>query len=320
MRKSLCAALIACAVCAFAPAAFAGEAFPTKPVKIIVPFAAGGAADMTTRLAAQVAEKYLGQPIAVENRAGGGGVSGLSAGAKAAPDGYTLTQVGPSSITNPLTKKTDFTSDSFVPIVCMVYEAETIATKTSQFKDFESLIAFSKANPKKLKVSVSGAQASDHITVLMLNKLAGIEWVVVPYNGSAPAIAAFLGGHVDLTVVGPSELSEQVRKGDVTYPVTFAKTRLSGFPDVPTAKEKGVNLVMGPWRGLVAPKGVPEERIAIIEDAFMKAFRDPAFAEAYSKADLPPDTWMDRKGFTDLFEDQKVVLAEVVKETQSPAK
>lgn len=296
---------------------YAEDHFPDKPIKIIVPYAAGGAADMTTRLAAQVAEKYLGQPIAVENRAGGGGVSGQSTGAKAAADGYTLTEISPSVITNPITKKTDYTADSFIPIVLMVNEAETVATKPGQFKDIESLISFSKENPKKIKVGVSGAMNSDHLAVLLFNKMTDTEWVVVPFNGSAPAMASFLGGHVDVTIVGPSELSEQVRAGEVIYPVTFANKRLSGFSEVPTGKEKGINLVIGPWRGLAAPKGTPEDRVNIIADAFVKAFNDPAFTEAYEKADLPADTWSDRKDFTEIYENQKISLAEVIKSAKS---
>ena len=125
-------------------------------------------------------------------------------------------------------------------------------------------------------------------------------------------MTAMLGGHVDLTTVSPSELSEQVRSGEVNYLITLAAARLAEFPDLPIASEKGVDVVDGPWRGIVVPKGTPEDVIAKIEDAFVKAFHDPEFTEAYTKAGLPADMWMDRKGFTEMFKKQQEEIAAVV--------
>lgn len=315
MKKFTCAMLVLCAVLILVPSHLFAADFPTKPVKIVVPFAAGGAADMTTRLAAQIAEKYLGQPITVENRPGGGSVTGITAVYKSRPDGYTLCQVGPSFIIGPLTKKTSYTANDFTPIVNMVYEPETIAAKSDRFKDWASLEAYSKANPGAIKIGVSGAMASDHLAVLRVLKKTGLNWVCVPTNGSSQAITALLGGHVDLTIVSPSELSEQVRSGEVSYIFTLAPKRLALYPDLPTGKDLDIDVVDGPWRGLVAPKGTPEEALKAIEDAYMKAFADPAFKEAYAKADMPADMWMNRKDFTALVEQQKIDIAEVIKET-----
>ena len=314
MNRRIFALLVATAAFLVPACGFAAD-YPGKPVKIIVPFAAGGAADMTTRLAAKVAEKYLGQPLAVENRPGGGGVTGYAEVAKSRPDGYTLSEVGPSVVIAPLTKKTNFTIDSFTPIVNMVYEPETIACLSERFKTWEELVASSQANPGGVKISVSGAMASDHLAVLRVLKKSGLKWICVPTNGSSQAITAMLGGHVDLTIVSPSELSEQVRSGQVAYLLTLAPKRLEEYPELPIAAEKGIDVVDGPWRGLVAPKGTPEEVVAAIEAAFLKAFADPEFVEAYGKAGLPASMWMNRADFTALVDQQKVDIAEVIAET-----
>ena len=305
------ASLLAAALMLIPAAGFAAD-YPTKPVRIVVPFAAGGAADITTRLAAKIAEKYLGQPVTVENRPGGGGATGYSEVARSRPDGYTLSEVGPSVVIAPLTRRTNFQTESFTPIVNMVYEPETIACLSKRFKSWEELVEFSKANPGSIKVSVSGAMASDHLAILRVLKKTGLKWVVVPTNGSSQAMTAMLGGHIDLTTVSPSELSEQVRSGEVNYLITLAAARLAEFPDLPIASEKGVDVVDGPWRGIVVPKGTPEDVIAKIEDAFVKAFHDPEFTEAYTKAGLPADMWMDRKGFTEMFKKQQEEIAAVV--------
>ena len=309
--------LLAVAALCLTPVAALAADYPSKPVKIIVPFAAGGAADITTRLAAKVAEKYLGQPITVENRPGGGGATGYQEVARSRPDGYTLSEVGPSVVIAPLTRNTPFKTESFTPIVNMVYEPETLACLTSRFKTWEELVEYSKANPNTIKVSVSGAMASDHLAILRVMKKTGLQWVVVPTNGSSQAMTSMLGGHVDLTTVSPSELSEQVRAGDVTYLLTLASKRLVEFPNVPIATEKGVDVVDGPWRGIVAPKGTPDEIIARIEYVFLKAFNDPEFTETYTKAGLPADMWMNRKDFTEMFEQQQKDIAAVVAEVEA---
>ena len=156
--------------------------------------------------------------------------------------------------------------------------------------------------------------ASDHLAMLRAMKKTGLKWVVVPTNGSAQAMTQMLGGHVDLTVVSPSEMSEQVKSGEVSYLITFAAKRLDDYPNVPTGYDKGVDMTEGSWRGLVAPKGTPEEVIARIEYTFLKAFNDPEFAEAYNKAGLPPNMWMNRADFTKHVENQKKDLAAVTAE------
>lgn len=295
-----------------------GAEWPTKPVKIIVPYAAGGAADLTTRLAAQVAEKHLGQPIVIENRAGGGGVTGQSMGAKAKPDGYTLTEVSPSVITNAITKKIDYSPDSFIFIVNMLQDIEAIAVKSnSNITTIEDFVKFAKANPKKLRVSVSGANNSDHLTALIFAQTVGFDWTIIPFNGAAQAITAFLGGHVDVVIAGPAELAEQVRSGEVKYIVAFSEKRMADFPDIPTAREKGFDIVQGPWRGIAAPKGTPEEVVKKIESAFMQAFKSKEFVDAYRKADLFVDTFQNRADFNVLVAKQKVQLAKLLKDIEA---
>lgn len=290
------------------------DTFPSKPVKLIVPFAPGGAADMTARFSSKVAEKYLGQPIVIENRGGGGGVTGTSAGAKAKPDGYTLTLFVPGGVLNTFLKKVDYTVDSFEPIVRVVQESDVIAAHKSEFTDVAALRKYALSHPGAVKIGVSGALIYDHLEALIFAKTIGVNLTPVPFNGSAPAIAAFLGKHVSLCSVSFAELSEQVKAGEVVFLCVLSEKRVPEQPNVPTAKELGYNIVMGPWRGIVAPKGTPEDAIQKIEAAYMKAFQDPEFKAAFDKAGLPSDTWSDRNAFKELVKKQTVELQQVIKE------
>jgi len=295
-------------------------AYPTKPVRLIVPFAAGGAADMTARLSSKVAEKYLGQPIVIENRAGGGGVTGTQAGASAAADGYTLTLFVPGGILNTYLKKVNYTVDSFAPVVQIVQEFDVIAAHKDRFADLAALKAYAAANPGAVKIGVSGALIYDHLEALIVAKAMGVELKPVPFNGSAPAIAAFLGKHVDLCSVSFAELDQQARAGDVAFLCVLAEERFPDHPDVPTAKELGYNVVMGPWRGIVAPKGTPEEVLDTIADAYVKAFNDPEFKANFEKAGLPTDSWLPRAEYTRVIKEQAEALKEVVKEATADKK
>ncbi len=308
MKKFL-AAIVLCAALASAACA----AYPEKPVRVIVPSAAGGAADRTVRLSSKVAEKYLGVPILVENRPD---VRGTLAGATAAPDGYTLTQIGPGTVLNTFLKKVGYTVDSFVPVVQMVKEYDVIAAHKSQFANLASLKDFALANPASVRVGVSGALIFDYFEVLLLAKSMGVEFSLVPFNGSAPAVAAFLGDHVDLCNVSFGELEEQVRAGDAVYLCVLAEKRDANFPDVPTAKELGYDVVSGPWRGLAAPAGTPEDVLNAIADAYVKAFNDPEFKAAFEKAGMPADTWLGRAEFTDVYKGQAEVLKALVEEAR----
>lgn len=316
--RSVISVLAAAVLVALSAGVCFSAEWPSKPVKIIVPYSAGGAADISTRLAAQTAEKYLGQPIVIENRAGGGGVTGQSMGAKAKPDGYTLTEVSPSVIVNPLIKKVDYTADSFVYIVNMLQDIEAIAVKAdSKITTFEDFLKYAKANPKKIRIGVSGANNSDHLTAVLFAGVANFEWTIVPFNGAAQAITSFLGGHTDAVVAGPGELAEQVRSGEVKYIVAFSEKRMADFPDIPTAREKGYDIVQGPWRGIAAPKGTPEEIIKKIETAFMKAFKSKEFIDAYRKADFFVDTYQNRAEFNALIEREKVQLPKLLKRIEA---
>jgi len=293
----------------------AAASFPNKPVKIVVPYSAGGAADLTTRLTAKVAEKYLGQPIVIENRGGGGGVTGQNIGANAKPDGYTLTEVSTSTILNPLTKKVNYTSDSFTYIANMVQDIETIViNKDEGIKDYDAFVKFAKAHPKAIKVGVSGSYNSDHLAAIIWAEKAGIELVYVPFNGSAKANAALLGGHVNMVLASPAELSEQEKAGEVVYIASMGAKHFPDYPGLPTLKDKGIDLVMGPFRGLAAPAGTPDEIIAVLEKAFTQALNSEELHDAFIKAGLPADTHLNRKDFVEMVDSYKVIYKDFVEE------
>ncbi len=301
-------------IAALATAACA--AYPTKAVRLIVPYAAGGAADMTARLSSKVAEKYLGQPIVVENRAGGGAVTGTQAGASAKPDGYTLTLLGPGSILNTYQKKVNYTVDSFVPVVQIVQEFDVIVAHKDQFPDLAAMKDYAAAHPGAVTIGVSGALVYDHLESLIFAKALGVELKVVPFNGSAPSMAAFLGKHIDLASGSFAELESQAGTGEIAFLCVFAEKRFPDHPDVPTAKELGYDIVSGPWRGIAAPAGTPDDVLNTIADAYVKAFNDPEFKEYFGKAGLPYDSWLPRAEFTELVKEQAEVLKKTIEEAK----
>jgi len=287
--------------------------FPNKSIKVIVPYNAGGSADLTTRLACKVAEEYLGQPIIIENRSGGGGVTGQSLGAKADPDGYTLTEVSSSVILNPLTKKVDYTADSFDYIANMCSDSEMIfIKKDAPFDSFETFVEYAKANPGKVRVGNGGTLNSDHLSAIMVEDLTGIEVTHVPFEGGAKSEVALLGGHIDCIIGNPSDLIDNYKNGEVGAIAIMSEERNSDYPDVPTFKEKGFDLVQGPFRAIAAPKGTPKEIIDILEVAFLKALSSDELIAEYDKAGIPSETYLDAKGLTERVEFIKEKYAEII--------
>lgn len=291
--------------------------FPTEPIKLIVPFDPGGAQDITARFVAEHAEKHLGQPIVIENRGGGGGVTGQSLGAKQKPDGYTLTSVSPSVIINPLTKTVDYDADSFEYIVSMVVDTDIIFTKNeAPFNDLESLIKYAQENPGKVKMGNTGTMNSDHLSALTFEKATDAIVTHIPFEGGAKLKAALLGGHIDVVVANSSEFFEEFKSGQVAAIGVMAADRLPDYQDIPTLKEKGYDIVGGPFRAIAAPKGTPPEIITILEEAFMKALSSEELQEDFIKAGIPANTHAGYEQFNEQVEFYKENYAEIVKQVQ----
>jgi len=254
--------------------------FPAKEVQVIIPWAAGGATDLIFRAVAATTGKYLGKAVIIVNRPGGGGAVGYTEGAKAAPDGYTLTTAVTPLTILPHQVSTAFTYRDFEPIINVVDDPSMFLVRSdAPWKSLKEFIDYAKKNPEMITVGNSGAGGGVHLVALAFEKAAGVKFNHIPFSGGGPSVTALLGGHVNAVSVSPPEGIPQVQAGKLQIIALFAEKRFGMFPNVPTVKEQGINFVMGMWRGLAAPKGTPADVIRKLHDAFKKGMEDPAFTQ-----------------------------------------
>lgn len=243
--------------------------YPKKPIKIINPFSAGGPADNTSRILASHAEEIVGKSIVIENRDGGGGSIGQTAGVTAKPDGYTLTLITSSIVSNPIFNNVSYTHEDFVPIIMTVNDPFFLVVgKDAPYDDAESFLTYAKENPGKINVGVSGAQTVPAFTSKELAEVADIDITTVPFDGEALAVAAVAGGHIDALIGNYSGFESQLKSGAMKAILLFDTERSDLIPDAPTASENGLDIVSGSWRGFAAPKGTDPKIIEFLHDKF----------------------------------------------------
>jgi tripartite-type tricarboxylate transporter receptor subunit TctC len=271
------AATVAAGTLATGPAA--AQAFPTKPVTIIVPFAAGGTTDILARVIGEALKKELGQPVVIDNRAGAGGNIGGALAAKATADGHTLFMgtVGTHAINASLYKKMPFDHvKDFAPLtrVAMVPNL-LVANPARPYNNVKELIAYAKANPGKVSFGSSGNGSSIHLSGELFNSMAKVDMIHVPYKGSAPAVTDLVGGQIDIMFDNMPSAIQHVRSGRLkALAVTTAK-RSPELPNVPTIAEAGVpGYEATSWFGMFAPANTPAPVVAKLNAALVKVLSD----------------------------------------------
>lgn len=277
MKKAIVFFLAGC-VCLWSQATLAAGKYPEKPITMIIPWDAGGGTDLVHRTAAKYAEKYLKQPIIIVNKPGAGGVIGSKAVEDATPDGYTLGGITSTVLLTQYTAPNPTTWSKYEPIFTVTYDPGAMAVgKDSKWKSLKDMIAYAKANPKKVKVGNAGIGALHHLFAIALETEAGVRFHHIPYKGAGAAKVALLGNEVDVVSADTVAFYAQVVSGELRFLGIAADERFSGFPDTPTYKEQGVPLTIGMWRLVVAPKGTPKEVIKTLEDAYSKVMKSPEF-------------------------------------------
>ena len=239
------------------------QAWPSRPITMYVPFPAGGPSDMFGRILARGMGAQLGQQVVVENKSGLGGVTGVDALAKAAPDGYTIgmNSAGPSSIAPFILPKMPFEDKDLVLLTPIALVQELIACSARlPVKTIQELIAHARANPGKVNYASSGTGSITHLAGELFKTAAGLDIVHVPYRGAAPAVQDLLAGQVQMTVLDVSVLLPHIRAGNIKALAVTSKTRSALLPDVPTTAEVGLPTVLSDnWYGLCAPAAVPKD-------------------------------------------------------------
>jgi len=251
----------------FAGPVLSQEQWPTKPVRWVIPYAAGGFSDIRARKIGVDLARLLGQPVVVENRAGAGGVVGTDAVAKAAPDGYTIGMgnLAPLAVNLSLMKKLPYDPSKDVQAVILLEKGPLILTAGPGLKanSVAELIAYAKANPGKLTFASSGIGGAHHLSGEMLRQRTGIDIVHIPYKGGAPAAADVMAGHVPMMFELGYAALPSVRAGKVRALAVTSTTRMALLPDVPTLAEAGLpGFESTNWQGVIVPAGTPR---AIVE-------------------------------------------------------
>ena len=260
------------------------QAYPAKPLNIIVPFTPGGAVDTTIRIISEEAEKSLGQKILVINKPGAGAAEGQGFVARSKPDGYTLLAMTSSVVTNTLTKKVDFTIDSFETVTLYNFDPEVMFVYSgSPYQNLEDLINQGKKEPV-LHVT-PGHSTSHHVASLILEKKTGTKFKYVHTKGGTEQIPMVAGGHGVCMLGVWGEARSMVEQGKLRALGVMSRERDPRFPNIPTFKEKGWDIEYGAWRGISGPKGVPQDIIQKLHAVFKKALETPEVKDKFKKAD-----------------------------------
>ncbi len=276
-----------CAGALMAGASAQAADYPTKQIEMIVPYAAGGGTDLVARAFADTAKKYLPQPIGVVNKTGGAGAVGLSEIVSSRPNGYKIGLGTAELAMLPHMGLVQFSATDFVPVARLNADPAAITVQIdSPWKTYEDFIAYAKANPGKVRIGNSGTGAIWHLAAAALEDKTGVKFNHIPYDGANPAVTALLGGHIEAVTVSPAEVISHVAAGKLKVLAIMTDQRLPKFSDVPTLKERGVDLSIGTWRGVVAPKGTPQDIVDVLREAAKKTSEDPAFKEALDKMNL----------------------------------
>jgi len=283
MRRAI---LLGVALCVFAGIAQAQQ-FPTRPVTLIVPWPAGGSTDIGMRALASATEKHLGQPIVIENRPGAAGTLGPSnMAANARADGYTVAQLPITVFRIPFIQKTTFdpTKDFTYVIHVTGYTFGVVVKADAPWKTFQELLDYAKANPGKLNYGTPGAGSSLHITMEQIAKLKGVKWTQVPFKGVADSMNALLGGHIDVTA-DSTGWAGAVEGGQARLLVTWGANRTKNWPNVPTLRDVGIDMVSNSPFGIGGPKGMDPAVVKILHDAFRKGMEEQSYKDSMAKLD-----------------------------------
>lgn len=306
------------AAAAAASPAFA-QAYPTKPITVIVPFAAGGPTDVIARLIGDHMSRTLGQQILVENVGGAGGTTGMTRVATAAPDGYTLGvgNMGTQSAAPALYPNLKYDpATSFDQISILNYTPQTIVSKKDiAAKDLKELLAYLNANQDKISYGHAGVGSISHVSGTLFNAQLGLKPALVAYRGTNPALQDLVAGKIDYMVDQSLNVIPQIKSGTIKAYAVAAPARLKSLPDVPTTKEAGLDFIFSAWNAMVAPKGTPADIKAKVLDAVSKALDDPAIQQRYEELGSTGPVGADRgpAGLQKLIESEVARITPVLK-------
>jgi tripartite-type tricarboxylate transporter receptor subunit TctC len=278
------AAALAAAALSMAPGGAQGQAYPSKPIKIVIPFVAGGSSDIVGRAVGSKFQELLGQPAVVENKPGANGAIAAEFVAKADPDGYTLLvgSIGVFSINTALFKDLRYNPlRDFAPVTLAVTTPNALVARSDlPANSVKELIDYAKKSPGKLSYCSSGTGSSDHLTGEVFKQDAGISAVHVPYKGGAACQTDIMGGQIDFSFQNLGAVTNYIKGGKMKALALTAKARNPQLPNVPSAPEAGVpNLIVTSWQAVAVPAKTPREIVMRLNDAAVRTLRSPEVLE-----------------------------------------
>jgi tripartite-type tricarboxylate transporter receptor subunit TctC len=273
--------LIGCLICMLGFGFASAQGYPSKPVRLIVPFPPGGSTDLVARSITPALGELLGQQIVIEYKGGAGGSIGTAEAARSAPDGYTLLIVWDTRAVNHHLYKVQYDFfKSFEPISQLV-QAPGILVAHPGFppSSVRELIDYAKANPGRVTYGIAGTGSSGHLAAVRFSQLAGVQITAVNYKGGGPLANDILGGHVNLTFGTLALWEQHLRSGKLKGVAVLAKARVAQFPDLPAGTETVPGFESRTWFGLLAPAGLPKEVLARVHRDLLRALADPQVKE-----------------------------------------
>lgn len=290
--------------------------YPRRPITMIVAYSPGAATDTQARIFAKYTEEILGQPLVIKNVEGAGGQVGWNEFSNVEPDGYTLAAYNlPHILAQPLVKDTEYTRETFDPIMNWGWDPTVFAVREdSPYESLEDLLEEAKKRPGEVSIGKAGLYIGHHFLILQVKEKTGVEFNQMPYPGASDAVAALLGGHIDVVSGNLSDMHRLADDGEVRILAVATKERHEFEPDVPTFKELGIEgAIMSTDRGIAVPKGTPDYKIEILQEAFYEVAKNPDYQQEMldAGADL---MFFEREEVLREFEQREKILKDLLKE------
>ncbi len=295
------------------------QAYPDKPIRMILPFTPGGSVDILGRIIGPKLGERIGQPVVPDNRPGAGGNIGAELAAKARPDGYTIFFGSSALAISPgLYKKLNYSpTGDFAPIA-LIAEIPIVALirPTLQAKSVQEFVNYANANRGKATYGSSGVGSTTQLANELFNSMAKIDLLHVPYKGNTQALVGLIGGEIDMLMTGVAPSIPQIQSGKVRPLVVLTRQRLASLPNVPTAREAGIdNSEATTWFGILAPAGTPHSIVNRLNEELLKIVAMPDTIEKFKTAGAEPTTSSPQK-FSELLKSETVRWAKVIKEAK----
>jgi tripartite-type tricarboxylate transporter receptor subunit TctC len=296
----------------------AAQAFPSKPVTIVVPFPPGGLADTVARPVAEAMSRDLGQPVVIENKGGAGGGIGMAYAAKAPADGYTILMALYSYSVLPeadtiLGRPQMYSYSALRPLARFTADPTVLAVRAdAPWKTVKDFVEDARKRPGAINFGSSGNYGTMHVPMEILKQVANVRMTHIPYTGAGPAVVALLGGQVDALATGPATVLQHVKAGKIRVLAHWGKAMLETMPDVPSLKQSGYNAEYAQWSGLFVPAGTPEPVVQRLRAAARAAANDPKVKQVILGAGSPV-LYQDTPEFTKYVQSDVHRMADVVK-------